>query len=81
MTIFTTFLDHEIIKSSQKVTAIQKSRAEEELRYARDNVRMQLFENIKKKKNCHLMEPLLQPDSLLQLRKKVEDYITKLMPR
>ena len=55
MTIFTTFLDHEIIKSSQKVTAIQKSLTEEELRYARDSVKMQLFENIKKKKNCHLM--------------------------
>ena len=58
MATFTTFLDHEIIKSSQKMTVIQKSLAEEELRNAMDNVKMQLPENNNKKKNCHLMETL-----------------------
>ena len=58
MATFTTFLDQEIIKSSQKMTVIQKSLAEEELRYAMDNVKMQLSENNKKKKNCHLMGTL-----------------------
>ena len=53
MATLTTFLDHEIIKNSLKMTA-RSSLAEEELGYAMDNVKMQLSENNKKKK-CHLM--------------------------